>query len=278
MSAEDLAGLIEFGLTSLQARTYLALLKLGPCSARHVSSVLQTVRPEVYRVLHELSYKGLVVRSPGSPSTYTPLPAVQVVDILLSRFSEKFTALNREKPFLVGSLSSYGKQTEAWREQRFDLIAGGSNAITRHLHMVEVAKEEYVSLTSKFGLRRLGGAGLLADEFASAIRNAKQRGVRIRIISEIDKSNLRSARYLSKYAELRRLSDISFYIDLIDKAEIIFGPALSDEEASQQNNREADIWTNNAKFIEGMYAVFERLWKSAKNFESTEDFPETITA
>jgi hypothetical protein len=199
-----------------------------------------------------------------------------VVEILLGRFSEKFAALNREKPFLVGSLSSYGKQTEAWKEQRFDLIAGGSNAIARHLHMVEVAKEEYVSLTSKFGLRRIGGAGLLADEFASAIRKAKQRGVRIRIISEIDKSNLRSARYLSRYAELRRLSDISFYIDLIDKAEIIFGPALSDEEASQ-HNREADIWTNNAKFIEGMYAVFERLWKSAKNFESTEDFSETIT-
>jgi sugar-specific transcriptional regulator TrmB len=272
MSAEDLAGLIEFGLTSLQARTYLALLKLGPCNARQVSSNLQTVRPEVYRALHELCYKGLVVRSPGSPSTYTPLPAVQAVDVLLGRFSEKYAVLNREKPFLVGSLSKYGNQAEAWKEQRFDLISGRSNAIARNLHMLELAKEEYLCLTSKFGLNRL-----TSDEFATAVRKANQRGVRVRIIAEIDIPNLQSARDLSQYAELRRLSDISFCIDLTDKDEIIFGPALSDEEASQQHNREVYIWTNNPKFVEGMRTVFERLWKSARKFYSTAEFSEAVT-
>ena len=273
MSAEDLAGLIEFGLTSLQARTYLALLKFGPCNARQISSNLQTVRPEVYRALHELCYKGLVVRSPGSPSTYTPLPAVQAVDVLLGRFSEKYAALNREKPFLVGSLSKYGNhQTEVWKDQRFDLISGRSNAIARNLHMLELAKEEYLCLTSKFGLNRLA-----TDEFAGGVIKANQRGVRIRLISEIDTTNLQSARYLSQHAELRRLSDISFCIDLIDKDEITFGPALSDEEASQQHNQEVNIWTNNTKFIEGMKTVFERLWKSARRFYLPAEFSETVT-
>ena len=73
MSDQDVALLAEFGLSSLQARVYVALLKLGTVRASQISANVGVVRPEVYRVLHELFVKGLVQKNLGPPATYSAI-------------------------------------------------------------------------------------------------------------------------------------------------------------------------------------------------------------
>jgi len=72
--------------------------------------------------------------------------------------------------------------------------------------MISEAESDYAAITSKYGLvrRRV----LLGTEFLNAVKAAKRRGVRIRIISEIDAFDLQDAESLSRHAEVRELRSL----------------------------------------------------------------------
>lgn len=52
--SEPVGDLIDFGLTPLQSRVYISLLRLGQSRAGRLSSAAGVVRPEVYRILRTL--------------------------------------------------------------------------------------------------------------------------------------------------------------------------------------------------------------------------------
>ncbi len=129
--------------------------------------------------------------------------------------------------------------------------------------MINESETDYVSVASKYGLRRMSGEGVLGQEFARAIKSAHRRGVRIKVISDIDRTDQRSANVLSRYLELRNLGVLSIYLDIVDKDQMLIGPPIPDDQASERSVREADLWTNNPQFTLGMYQLFERLWRAA---------------
>jgi sugar-specific transcriptional regulator TrmB len=256
MSEDDISKLMDFGLTSLQSRAYLALLRLGTARASQVSSTIGIVRPEAYRVLRELSLKGLVERNPGLPSTYTARPPKEGVSSLLHAYTQKVSHLEQKKLNLIHCLSSYTSRVEAEPRQRFSVVIGGANVISKMEEMIATAKSDCVGIMSRHGLRRLN------REWASAAK----RDVRVRLIAEIDASNIANADLLSRHIELRRSRDVLICFKIVDKKEMVLGPPVTDEEASRRDWREDDLWTNNLKFIGGMHALFERLWKTSPRY------------
>jgi hypothetical protein len=75
-----------------------------------------------------------------------------------------------------------------------------------------------------------------------------------------------SAKALSKHVDLKESHEILFYIDIFDRKEILFGPAITDEELSNYPRGEVDLYTNNPRFVSGMCALFERLWDASARF------------
>jgi len=121
--------------------------------------------------------------------------------------------------------------------------------------MILNAKSDYIGIISKYGLGRVR-----KDGTGSALLRAKRRGVKVRLISEVDNGNAHNANFLSRHIALRKTVGLTFYLDVIDRKEMVIGPAITDEEAVERSKREADLWTNNSKFIQGMYGFFEKLW------------------
>jgi hypothetical protein len=160
---------------------------------------------------------------------------------------------------VVKSLESSFSKVEDEREERFSVIEAADNVDFIIKQMIMEAKQEYAAIVSRDALRRLGETGLL-----DVIISAKRRGLMVRMISEIDNSNISMARVLLKHVELRRTSGILLYVDIFDRKEMLFGPAMTDIELTSMG-RDFDLWTNNAKFIQGMYALFERLWQISPN-------------
>lgn len=271
MSDNDLASLREFGLTSLQARVYVALLELGVVRASQIGPQVGVVRPEAYRILQELSTKGLVQRNLGPPATYAAVAPKRAVYILTKRFRDRLTSLSKKQVELVRSLSSVTAKADSPIE-RFGLITGGENTLARALRMIRRAKLEYSAIVSKYGLSRI-----LDNGVAGTILYAKRRKVRIRLISEVNPTNAKSANYLSRHFELRTSRDLLFYMDIVDCREMIFGPAfpLRDEELS---HRESDLWTNSQEFVRGMYALFERVWDESPRYNPSGIKKATIVA
>jgi sugar-specific transcriptional regulator TrmB len=261
MSEQTIASLTEFGLTSLQARIYVALLNLGVVRASQVSTNVGVVRPEVYRVLRELLVKGLVQKNIERPATYSAIAPGRALSALRKRLRDKLVFLNKKQEELAAALSSVSAKTSPQIE-RFSMISGGENAVARNIQMVREAQEDYSAIMTRFGLSRARDNGLVR-----AIVSAKRRKIRVRIISEIDSSNSETASYLAQRVELRATRDLLFYMDIVDCSQMLFGPAFpaSDKELGE---RQSDLWTNSRKFVRGMHGLFERFWAESNVYHS----------
>jgi len=265
MSEKQESDLIEFGFTALQSKVYLALLRQGSARAELLSRATGIVRPEIYRILHELAAKGLVQRTPGPPSRYSATPPDKGLSLVIGQHKKRLVDLERKKASLVKLFKAYPFDQNSITEGGFSLIVGADNVVSKAKQMISEAKHEYVAIMSKYALKRAREDGV-----TRVLASAKKRNLQIRIISEIDKSNSAIADSLSKYVELRQSNGLLFYLDIFDRKEMLFGPAITDAELSNTVGRDTDLWTNNLQFVGGMYALFEHLWDASAKYETTQ--------
>ena len=106
--------LCKYGLTLVQAKIYLSLLKLGRTSPTKVAKELKVHRSEIYRVLRELREKRLVVEEKGRPVQYAPVRPEEALDTLLQAREKELEYLKERRAKLVEWLSSQSR----FRERR----------------------------------------------------------------------------------------------------------------------------------------------------------------
>ena len=76
---------ISLGLTTRQARVYLALLMMGNSKAKAIVSLSLVSRQDVYLIISSLQEMGLVQRKVSAPTTFTATPISEAVEALLER-------------------------------------------------------------------------------------------------------------------------------------------------------------------------------------------------
>lgn len=70
----------ELGLTEYEARSYLALVSLGPSTAGEVSSAAGVPYSRVYDILLKLERRGWVEAQPGRPARYRAKPPGEAIE------------------------------------------------------------------------------------------------------------------------------------------------------------------------------------------------------
>lgn len=97
MAAQDLtATLGRLGLTTYEAKAYLALLRRDSSSAAEVARLGELPRQRIYDVLASLLEKGLASARPGAVAKYVATPPDAAVERLLAEHRERLTALEHE--------------------------------------------------------------------------------------------------------------------------------------------------------------------------------------
>lgn len=90
MEEDDAVEALErLGLTGYEARTFIALQKLGVGTARDVSSVADVPRSQVYSTAENLAERGLVEIQQASPMEYRPVSIEEARETLRSRFERE---------------------------------------------------------------------------------------------------------------------------------------------------------------------------------------------
>jgi HTH-type transcriptional regulator, sugar sensing transcriptional regulator len=253
MSQNEVPALVDFGFTVLQARVYIALLRLGTATATNVSSAIGVYRSEAYRILRELSSKKLVQRHLTSPSTFTAIPPHDCLSLLIQQSKKKLAELETQRDNLDYLLSSITPTTVDLTHHRLDIIE--ANSTEKFKQMMKEARYDHVGVVAKYGFGKM-----LSDGSAQAIVSAAKRKVRVRLIAEVDRPNIKTARLLSRYCEIRQSRGILLYVDIVDKKQMLFGPGLVPSDQDSRVEAELDLWTTIPRFVQAMYAMFENLW------------------
>ncbi len=105
VDGNDLVGqLTQLGLTSYEAKAYLALIRRDSSTAAQVSKVAGVPRQRIYDVLGSLVEKGLATARPGSVVKYAATPPELAIQRLVDARRQSLADLERESAALLEGL------------------------------------------------------------------------------------------------------------------------------------------------------------------------------
>jgi len=248
--------LCQFGLTPLQAKVYLALLRLGHGGAGEIARETRANRAETYRVLKKLQKLGLVEVYLARPKQFNPVYPVKALSNLLAHMKDRITKLMSMKEemgrWLISMMGKTSMGPEVG-EVRFQVIDDKNHVYNKVREMFRRAENEIRVVLGKVELPRIIRRGL--DD---TLRTCARKGVKIKIITEIDEHNLRGVKTLLNFCEIRHHDAISFNTVIVDNKEIILGAANMGYPSG--NMKETDLWANSPSLINALQDFFDRLW------------------
>jgi len=263
--------LCRFGLTPLEARVYVALLKLGHGGASEIAREARANRAETYRVLKKLQRLGLVEVYLARPKQFNPVYPVKALSSLLVHMKERITKLMSMKEEMTHWLISVMGKTSIvpeGEEARFQVIDDKNQVYNKVGEMFRRAEDEISVVLGKVELPRIIRRGL--DD---TLRTCARKSIKIKIITEIDEHNLQGVKALINFCEIRHYAGISFHIVMIDNKEIVLGAANMGYPSG--NMKETDLWTNSPSLINALKDFLDRLWHDSMRAQDKNRFLET---
>jgi sugar-specific transcriptional regulator TrmB len=97
--------LIALGLTSYEAKTYLALVRRDSFAAADVARLAGIPRQRIYDVLASLVEKGLASQRPGSPVKYSATSPQVAIERLLTSRRDELAELERDGRAMIDALA-----------------------------------------------------------------------------------------------------------------------------------------------------------------------------
>ncbi len=104
MDGAHLERLQRLGLTSYEARAYLALLRRDSSTAAETARLAGLPRQRVYDVLSSLVEKGMASTRPGKAVKYAAAPPEQALESLMTRHRQELSELERDTASMVDTL------------------------------------------------------------------------------------------------------------------------------------------------------------------------------
>ena len=114
--------LVGLGLTSLQAKIYVALNSLNEATVKDISKVAKVARQEIYRALFELLKLGMIEKRIAIPNRFRAVPLKQVLEFLLERRKSETTELEKKTAKIIRMAKA--PQVFAHSEYDFLLLEG----------------------------------------------------------------------------------------------------------------------------------------------------------
>ncbi len=249
-----------FDLNLYEAKVWTALLSRGVSTAGELSNISDVPRSRTYDILESLEKKGFIVMKLGKPIKFVALKPEEVVERvkrnLVINAQEKSKRLEQLKgDDVLDELTSLFSNGVKFVEPS-DLSGSlrGRQNMYNHLDMMIRGAENNVTLvTTADGLNRK------METLLPSFERAKKRGISIRVAAPIGPDNLKIAKELSKFADVRDLTGNKFQgrFAIVDSKQLMF--MLLDDKTVHPNYDVA-VWLSTPYFAQALEGMFEHAW------------------
>jgi sugar-specific transcriptional regulator TrmB len=252
---DEVQTLICLGITSNEARVYLALLRLGNSTAKAISKNSGVARPEIYQIMAKLEKLGLVEGIVSAPCKFRAISMQDAFSVLMERRIKVTSELQATTRKILNKFKNNNART-ALEEDETQFILMSEKAVTRRekksLGNVQRSFDAVTSLENPHSVIFID-----MEEIAEAL----QRGVEIRIIIEKPiKEKLVSdiIKPVKKYPAFKirySLYPPAALMLIYDKAEAWVCTCTKPELTECPT-----LWTNNPCMLSILQDYFETLW------------------
>jgi sugar-specific transcriptional regulator TrmB len=258
------AELQDYGLTRNEARVLVFLAKTGPSKASDVARAVQINRTETYRTIRNLQRRGLVEATLERPVRFQSVPFDRCLRVLIDERKAKLRILEQRGENLRRQFEDVHVEPVPQEVERFQVVEGRIR-IEQRLHgMYTQAQKSVMTVLSPSEVIRAHTSDL-SDTLGEAAKN----GLRVRVITAINQTNLEIVDKLRERIEIRHL-DLKAKpiprVSIIDDNEALFEITTADE--TPMSGEEVALWINSHAFVRNLQAYFEEMWNSSTPAES----------
>jgi sugar-specific transcriptional regulator TrmB len=262
--------LVEHGIPERGARLYLTLSREGPQTAAELARLTALNRVEAYRYIRQLEAAGLLTSYGQRPTRFAAVPPEAVVDRWIRRANERLRRLEGDRDRVIAEWRQDMPTVVGADSPRFKVLEG-PETIHRFLNkQVGTAREEVRVAVGGFSLARAIDGGV-----DRSLREASERGVRVRIVTEINVGNLPEAKIFGALGELRHaagpVSNRTVVVDRTGALVFVSGP----EGLGTSDAHQVALWSSSPSFLRLARDYHQRLW--AKGAKSERRFVELET-
>lgn len=255
----------RFNLNLYEVKVWTALLTRGISTAGDISEIAGVPRSRTYDVLETLEKKGFVVMKLGKPIKYIALNPDDVIARIKKRistqFEERIDQLDQLRDSsILGKLETlYNEGIRMLNPSEMSGSLKGRYNIHDHLDlMINDAISSVDIIVTEEGLRRL------SEYHTNVLKDASDRGVKIRIAAPIHPTDVASAKYLLEFAELRHIEHIKARFTIIDEEEVMF-MVLPD--SMVHPTYDTGIWVHSPFFAKALSDLFNHTWEHLEHGE-----------
>lgn len=255
---EEVQTLMEFGLTSCQARIYIALSKSGILDAKELSQLSGVTRQDIYRIVPKLLEIGLVEKILGNPVKYRAQSFRQTIAFLLERRNQETAILRIKTQEIIKKLKKDDKKTLSPKEEtNFAIIPPGQLILKKLVDSIRKTDNKIDVVTSIYRLQEA------TEIFNNHLKKVLRKGVKIRVILEHDdKKKIENipTLLLNPNTEIRHFfSNSRTLLVIYDNKGVYFFL----EESSRIRESPA-LWSNSPALVNLAQYNFETKWKKSK--------------
>jgi sugar-specific transcriptional regulator TrmB len=256
-SQEILDALKNIGLNLYERKIYLALIAKGVATAGEVSEIAKVPRSRSYDVLESLADKGFVVAQSSKPIKYVALAPNDALERAKDNLHRKHTDTVER----IDRMSNSAMMTELENiySQGFSMIqpadiAGtlkGSFSINQQMKSLFKGAKSFIHLITNDD-----GLGDLHSKHLNALKSAKKKGAKIRILAP--NTDSRAAKALSSVAELKNLEKPMGRIFNVDGKHFMI--SLTDSK-DVHHTQDVAFWAGSSHVAGGVLGhLFDNLW------------------
>jgi len=252
--------LVEHGIPERGARLYLAACRAGPQTASELARLAALNRVEAYRFLRQLQEAGLLRSTGQRPMRLAAVPPAELIDRWIRRAAERLHRLEGDKPRLLNDLQGDLLIPDPDDARKFQVLEG-RGAIQTFLKRRLGTAEKEVSLTvSGFAL-----AAAIDGGVDRAIKEAVDRGVRVRMVTEVTSGNLRDAQHFASFVEVRHANaPVTNRAIVLDRTGLLV--FVSGEEGlGPTGESQVALWTTSSDLLARARQYHQRVWSQAVN-------------
>ncbi len=263
-SQETLDKLEDIGLNMYERKIYSALLGRGISTAGELSEMTNVPRSRAYDVLESLAEKGFVVIKSSQPMEYVSIPPQQAIENMKSRhedeLDEKLNKLDsmKESEAVTELENLYDQGVELVDPAEMSGSLKGSRQVHQHMGtMFKDAESSIKILTSEEGLNDLN------DKHSDLLKDAKEKGINVKILSPVTDSNREAYDNIASFAEVRHLDENEMPAVPEGRFTIVDNDAatISLTNDDVHSTQDTHLWSKSDHMAEAMLEpMFDNLW------------------
>ncbi len=280
MQEKGIQTLGGFGLTALQAKVYLSIVKREKTTIKNIAKISKVARQDTYRVLNDLHKLGLVEKIIATPTEYKATPLKEAIAILAERRYKENKVLEQEATELISQFNQDSFDTDIGENDSKFVIINEMQA-----RMLEIKKAMDRTQKAVRVVTRWSFFMTYTSELTEEIEQALKRGVELKFVTqkpENAETLPKAVQDLTKNPlfRIKYVRDLpSSIVGIFDNNEVNI--SLSSKTRPTES---AFLWSNNPSLVELAQNYFEIMWTTTTKNQrraqrkSTRCLEKTITS